>query len=89
MINNMYFPPPNKYPKSSDGIRLSSIDSTPDDTHQKFYEICNIGGDATSSSNRDSEKLVVSIDQCYGSTSLFACLEDGQCDQFLPSLVNW
>lgn len=69
---------------SADGFRLSVVESTPVTTHQKLYEVCEVG-DGTSV----AETLIVTLEQCFGGTILFACTERNTCQQFLPTTTNW
>jgi hypothetical protein len=69
---------------SADGFRLSVVDSTPIATHQKMYEVCEVGD-----STKVAESLIVTLEQCFGGTSLFACAERSSCRQFLPTTMNW
>jgi hypothetical protein len=51
---------------SPDGVRLATVDSVSPVTNSKMYEVCNVGDSYSA-----DEKLVVTLDQCYGSTSLY------------------
>ena len=70
--------------KAADGVRLHTVDSITTGTDGKYYEICNTNREA-------DEKLIISLEQCYGSSSLYACTEDGEaCDvSVLPNEINW
>jgi hypothetical protein len=61
----------------SSGLLSSSI------SYGKYYELC-----STSTFTENKERLVVSIEQCVGTSRLYACSNDA-CDSFLPSEQSW
>ena len=86
--------------KSGDGVRTHMVDSitsiitssspSDDDTEEgKYYEVCNNQQDM-------NEYMIVNVEQCYGSSNLYACTEgqgqgQGQACQMgvLPTKNNW
>jgi hypothetical protein len=83
-----------------DGYRLSKLITNPlvssfssggsnlisSNTYGKYFELCSSGGSGSGSGNE--EKLIVSIEQCLGTSEIFACSNDA-CDSFLPSEKSW
>lgn len=70
--------------KAADGVRLHTIDSITTDMDGKYYEVCN--------TNREvDESLIVNLEQCYGSSTLAACTEEGEActTSVLPNEDNW
>jgi hypothetical protein len=74
----------------TDGIRQDSLDYIRDGTTEnaRNYEICSSASAASDGSSTQSD-IVVTLEQCSGSTTLYAC--DDHCVTPLPSSAsnNW
>ena len=75
---------------SPDGMRIShasSMSATHNDA--KNFELCSGAG---SSSGDSQERMLVTLEECYGSAEMYACSDassSGTCDNFLPTETNW
>ena len=75
---------------SPDGMRVSRP-STMSSTHNdaKYFELCSSAGSFTSNSQ---ERMIVTLEECYGSAEMYACSDASSgtiCDNFLPSETSW
>lgn len=80
---------------SPDGVRMSSTDKIrssgpgqsgsgqgPGQGRWRYYEVCSQG-------DGDGDALLVTVEQCRGSTVLYACADDNTCTDVLPSFSSW
>lgn len=68
---------------SPDRTRLTAVEAT--SSQPKYYELCSVyGSDVVS-----SEKMVVQLEQCFGSAKLYACSDGDACESVLPTSTSW
>ena len=75
---------------SPDGMRISHS-SQMSTTHNdaRHFELCSGAGSSGSESN---ERMLVTLEECYGSAQMYACSDASSsllCDNFLPSEKSW
>jgi hypothetical protein len=77
---------------SPDGRRISHAGTMSSDHNDaKLFELCS-GGGGGSGSGSSVERMVVTLEECYGSAVMYACSEassTGVCDNFLPAEQSW
>jgi len=75
---------------SPDGMRVTRS-ATMSSSHNdaKYFELCSGAGSSESSSQ---ERMMVTLEECYGSAEMYACSDASSgdvCDNFLPSESSW
>jgi hypothetical protein len=73
---------------SPDRVRFVAAEESVTATHPtRFYEICS--SIPTMAADGNDELLVVTVEQCAGTTTLTGCGAGGHCTEGLPTLDSW
>ena len=72
--------------ETPDGVRQPIVDKITADgvNKNRYYELC-----ANYDSDLGPERIIISLEQCSGSTNIYACDDDDHCDNALPSDNSW